>query len=121
MKQSFGILMYRIILAELQFLLVHPGGPFFKNKDAGVWSIPKGEGDGKESPLDTAKREFKEEIGFTPTGKFIELTPILQRGGKTIDIPEVDKGGWFNMEEARLKINERQVPLLEELQEIIKK
>ena len=150
MKQSFGILMYRITAAELEFLLVHPGGPFYKNKDTGIWSVPKGEGNGDESPLDTAKREFAEETGFTPTGNFIKLTPILQKGGKqvfcwavegdfdettiisntfpmewppksgkTINIPEVDKGAWFNLEQASVRINERQVPLLEELRDIL--
>src|SRR5262249_46225432 len=69
---------------ELQVLLAHPGGPFFKNKDEGAWTIPKGEIDRGEDLLEAAKREFKEEIGVTPTGPFIALTPITQKGGKLV-------------------------------------
>lgn len=83
-KQSAGILLYRIVDNQFQVFLVHPGGPFFKNKDEGSWSIPKGEfGDG-ENPLDAAKREFLEETGQTIGGNFIELAPIHQKGGKTV-------------------------------------
>ena len=64
-KQSAGILLYRIVSSRLQVLLVHPGGPFFKNKDDGSWSIPKGEFTEDECPLDAAKREFLEETDFT--------------------------------------------------------
>ena len=83
-KQSAGILLYRIVDNQFQVFLVHPGGPFFKNKDEGSWSIPKGEfGDG-ENPLDAAKREFLEETGQTIGANLIELAPIHQKGGKTV-------------------------------------
>ena len=76
--------MYRIHGGTLQVLLAHPGGPFFKNKDEGAWSIPKGEVEPGEDLLDTAKREFEEETGITPKGPFIALTPITQKGGKIV-------------------------------------
>jgi len=82
-KQSAGILAFRKT-DDLEFFLVHLGGPFFKNKDAGVWSIPKGEFDETEGALIAAKREFYEETGFVLNGNFIELTPIKQKGGKTV-------------------------------------
>ena len=138
--------MYRLRNAELEFLLVHPGGPFWKGKDIGVWTIPKGEMHPDEDPLITAKREFEEELGFKPQGKFIELTPIQQKGGKIIRawafegdcdpaqtrsntfslewpprsgricaFPEVDQAAFFNLKEAREKINPAQAALLAEL------
>jgi predicted NUDIX family NTP pyrophosphohydrolase len=76
--------MYRIYGGTLQVLLAHPGGPFFKNKDEGAWSIPKGEVEPGEDLLETAKREFEEETGITPKGPFIALTPITQKGGKIV-------------------------------------
>jgi predicted NUDIX family NTP pyrophosphohydrolase len=83
-KQSAGILMFRFYQKELQVLLVHPGGPFFKNKDAGSWSIPKGEFGPGEEPLSAAIREFTEELGTVPEGNFIPLTKIVQKGGKSV-------------------------------------
>jgi predicted NUDIX family NTP pyrophosphohydrolase len=83
-KTSAGLLMYRLREGELEFFLVHPGGPFFKNKDAGAWTIPKGEPQPGEPPLSTAKREFEEELGFPPEGTFVELKPIQQKGGKIV-------------------------------------
>jgi predicted NUDIX family NTP pyrophosphohydrolase len=83
-KQSAGILLYRETEGKLQVFLVHPGGPFFKNKDDGGWSIPKGEFLDDEDPLEAAKREFKEETGQVITGKFIPLNPITQKGGKKV-------------------------------------
>ena len=65
---SAELLMYRIYDGKLQVLLAHPGGPYFKNKDEGAWSIPKGEVEPGEDLLETAKREFEEETGVTPTG-----------------------------------------------------
>lgn len=81
---SAGLLMYRIQEGKLQVLLAHPGGPLFQNKDEGVWTIPKGEIEPSEDLLECAKREFKEETGVTPTGPFIALTPIKQKGGKIV-------------------------------------
>ena len=83
-RVSAGLLMYRIQDGKLQVLLAHPGGPFFKNKDDGAWTIPKGELESGEDMLEAAKREFEEETGVTPTGPFIELTPIKQKGGKIV-------------------------------------
>ena len=65
-------------------LLAHPGGPYFKNKDELAWTIPKGEIEQGEDLLEAAKREFEEETGVTPTGPFIALTPIKQKGGKIV-------------------------------------
>jgi len=83
-KQSAGVLLYRIVDGLLQVFLVHPGGPFFKNKDDGSWSIPKGEFAEDENPLDAAKREVLEETGQSIDGNFIELKPIQQKGGKIV-------------------------------------
>lgn len=83
-KQSAGILLYRKTEGKLQVFLVHPGGPFFKNKDDGGWSIPKGEFLDDEDPLKAAKREFEEETGQGIIGKFIHLNPIIQKGGKKV-------------------------------------
>lgn len=82
-KQSAGILLYRQ-KKSIEFLLAHPGGPFWKNKDAGSWSIPKGEFLENEEPLAAAIREFGEETGIVLTGKFIELQPVKQASGKMV-------------------------------------
>jgi predicted NUDIX family NTP pyrophosphohydrolase len=146
-KTSAGLLLYRFHNGMLQFLLVHPGGPFWKNKDDGAWTIPKGELTEGEEPVAAAIREFEEELGFKPTGPFIELTPIKQKAGKVVhawgfegdcepsqiksntftmewpprsgkqaEFLEVDRAGFFNLEDAKAKINPAQIPLLEELQ-----
>lgn len=84
MKQSAGILLYRLGNGELEVFLAHPGGPYWVKKDAGAWTIPKGEiGDGEE-PLEAAKREFAEEIGVRLEGDFVELKPIRQKSGKMV-------------------------------------
>jgi predicted NUDIX family NTP pyrophosphohydrolase len=83
-KQSAGILLYRKINQQLQIFLVHPGGPFFKNKDAGAWSIPKGEFLEDENPLAAAKREFQEETGQAIEGDFVLLKPVTIKSGKII-------------------------------------
>jgi len=81
---SAGLLMYRVKAGKLQVLLAHPGGPFYKKKDLGAWSIPKGEVDPGEDLLEAAKREFAEETGITPSGEFVSLSPVKQRSGKII-------------------------------------
>lgn len=83
-KVSAGLLMFRIRGGKLQLFLVHPGGPFWVKKDTGAWSIPKGEVQGDNSLLETAVREFEEEIGFKPEAEFIDLGEVKQRGGKTV-------------------------------------
>ncbi|WP_259069354.1 NUDIX domain-containing protein [Mucilaginibacter sp. X4EP1] len=145
-KQSAGILLFRIKNTQLQVFLVHPGGPFFKNKDAGAWSIPKGEFLDDEDTQTAAKREFFEETGFNVDGDFIPLNPVVLKSGKKVyawalegyidhenivsnlfelewppksgkiqSFPEVDRAGWFDMEEARIKINTGQVAFIDEL------
>jgi len=84
LKQSAGVLLFRRIGREIEVLLAHPGGPFWKNKDDRAWSIPKGEYAENEDPLAAAKREFTEETGLTPSGDFIPLGEIRQPGGKAV-------------------------------------
>jgi len=146
-KQSAGILLYRFEDDSLEVFLVHPGGPFFKNKDAGVWSIPKGEFLNDEDALSAARREFKEETGFDVDGEFTPLKAVKLKSGKVVFawalqgdvdesqvvsntfemewppksgkkmmIPEVDRGGWFTIEEAAVKLNPAQVALVKQLQ-----
>lgn len=146
-KKSAGILLYRFHNKLPEVLLVHPGGPFWKKKDEGSWSIPKGEFEENEDPLDAAKREVQEELGIKVQGEFIELTPVKQKSGKLIyawsvkgsfdpakiksntfetewppksgrkiKFPEIDKAGWFTINEAKKKIVSGQIPLLDELQ-----
>jgi len=76
--------MYRTVDERLEFLLVHPGGPYWKNKDEGVWSIPKGEPSPDEDLFAVAQREFEEEVGFKARGEFVQLSPIKQKGGKVV-------------------------------------
>ena len=105
-KQSAGILLYRKTEGKLQVFLVHPGGPFFKNKDEGSWSVPKGEFLDDEDPLEAAKREFEEETGQAITGNFTGLKPITQKGGKKVHVwaiaGDIDhltiKSNFFEME-----------------------
>jgi predicted NUDIX family NTP pyrophosphohydrolase len=83
-KQSAGLLLFRRADAGLQVLLAHPGGPFWKGREAGAWTIPKGGVHAGESPLDAAIREFREETGFEPAPPFIPLGAIVQRSGKVV-------------------------------------
>jgi predicted NUDIX family NTP pyrophosphohydrolase len=83
-KQSAGFLMYRRCDGAVEVFLVHPGGPFWAKKDLGSWSIPKGEYDPGESPLEVAKREFEEETGFPAIGKFRPLASLKQPSGKVV-------------------------------------
>src|SRR5687767_3391937 len=149
-KQSAGLLFFRIHKSGLEVLLVHPGGPFWSKKDAGAWTIPKGEIEEGEDPLAAAIREVKEETGITAEGKFILLSPIKQKGGKIVHawalekdtdasgiksnefemewpprsgkkrtFPEIDKAGWFNLDEANIKILEAQRPFIHDLQTLL--
>jgi predicted NUDIX family NTP pyrophosphohydrolase len=83
-RTSAGLLMYRRRGPSFEVLLVHPGGPFWRNKDEGAWSIPKGEADEAEDLFEAARREFEEETAFRPSGEFIPLSPIKQKSGKTV-------------------------------------
>lgn len=145
-KQSAGILLYKKANQRVQIFLVHPGGPFFKNKNLGVWSIPKGELLANEDPLVAAKREFREETGTAIEGNFVPLNPVILKSGKKVfawavegdlnektifsnlfevewppksgkqqSFPEIDRAGWFDVEEALLKINGAQANFISEL------
>jgi predicted NUDIX family NTP pyrophosphohydrolase len=153
-KKSAGILWYRIQNNGMEVFLVHPGGPFWRNKDVGTWSIPKGEFEEGEDPLQAAKREMKEETGIDAnrvcTSLFIELKPVRQKSGKIIyawtaqgdfnaseltsnsfelewppksgknaTFPEVDKGEWFTIGEAKKRILSYQLPLIIQLEEVV--
>jgi len=84
-KKSAGLLLYRMDKDVIEVLLVHPGGPFWRNKDEGAWTVPKGEFTDDEQPLAAAKREFKEETGSSPpSGEYLPLTPIKQKNGKIV-------------------------------------
>jgi predicted NUDIX family NTP pyrophosphohydrolase len=140
--------MFRRSDSEVEVFLVHPGGPFWAKKDAGAWSIPKGEYAENEDPLEAAKREFQEETGFRPQGRFIGLSEVKQPGGKAIsgwafegdcdptklksntfvtewpprsghriEAPEIDRGAWFPVEEARARLLIGQRPFLDRLLE----
>jgi predicted NUDIX family NTP pyrophosphohydrolase len=138
-KTSAGLLLYRETNGALEVFLVHPGGPFWAKKDEGAWSIPKGEFEPDEDPLAAARREFTEETGFTVDGEFLPLTALKQRSGKTVyawavrgdcdaaliksntftfqgrEFPEVDRAGWFGLEEAKDRILPGQAGFLDEL------
>ena len=84
-KRSAGILLYRVGPGGPEVLLVHPGGPFWARRDAGVWSIPKGEYDDGDDPRACALREFEEETGTAlPPGELIDLGSVTQRSGKVV-------------------------------------
>ena len=83
-KRSAGLLMYRRSRGILEVLLVHPGGPFWIKKDAGAWSVPKGEYEAGEEALAAAVREFQEETGLVAGGPYTPLAPIRQQGGKVV-------------------------------------
>jgi predicted NUDIX family NTP pyrophosphohydrolase len=141
-KTSAGLLLYRDSNGVLEVFLVHPGGPFWAKKDEGAWSIPKGEFEPGEDPLAAARREFTEETSFPITGEFVPLTPLKQRSGKIVhafavrgdcdpaliksntftfqgrEFPEVDRAGWFGLEEAQQRILPGQAGFLDELRSL---
>ena len=106
-KRSAGILLYRLNGSEPEVLLVHPGGPFWANKDEGAWSIPKGEYDDAEDPQACARREFQEETGteLAPS-ELAELGSVKQKSGKHVSAwaaegdldPETINSNTFEME-----------------------
>ena len=83
-RTSAGLLLFRRRGGSLEVLLVHPGGPFWKDQDWAAWSIPKGEFEDGEPALDAARREFEEETGFVAAGPFTPLLPLRQKSGKVI-------------------------------------
>jgi predicted NUDIX family NTP pyrophosphohydrolase len=82
--ESAGLLLFRRTGDGLEVFLAHPGGPFWKNKDMGAWTIPKGLVDEGEELLDAARREFREETGLEPSGPFLPLGDVRQKAGKRV-------------------------------------
>lgn len=149
-KQSAGLILYRRYQDAWQIFLVHPGGPYWKTKDRGAWSIPKGQFEPGEDPLAAARREFTEETSLALAGPFVPLTPVKQPGGKTVhawtvegdcdpagirsntfsmewpprsgrqrEFPEVDRAGWFGLNEARERITKGQRGFLDQLRALL--
>jgi predicted NUDIX family NTP pyrophosphohydrolase len=150
-RRSAGILLYRSANGGIEVLLAHPGGPVWAKRDAGAWSVPKGEIEEGEDAWAVARREFEEETGHpAPDGAAIELGEITQKGGKVvvawalegdldpatahsntfpfqwppksgryITIPEIDRVEWFSPDEARLRIKDTQIPLIDRLLEAL--
>ena len=144
-RESAGILLHRAGATEV--LLVHPGGPFWARKDAGAWSIPKGEVEEGEAPQAAARREFAEETGTTlPEQELAPLGTVKLKSGKVVHgfavegdldpeaivsstfelewpprsgrigtFPEVDRAGWFGLDEAREKLNPAQAAFVDRL------
>ncbi len=148
-ERSAGLLAYRR-RNEIECLLAHPGGPFWRKRDAGAWTIPKGIVEPGSDLLATAQREFTEETGFVAEGTFVPLEPVRQKSGKTVhafavaadfpaerftsnefemewppgsgrkrSFPEIDRLGWFSLEEALNKIIAYQQPFLRQLRAIV--
>jgi predicted NUDIX family NTP pyrophosphohydrolase len=148
MKKSAGILIYRKKNGKVQVFLVHPGGPFWKNKDLNSWSIPKGEVENEENLKNTAIREFEEETGIVLTdedkekifylgevkskNKIVYVFALEKDLGDNIEIrsnlvktefeefPEVDKGEYFDLEVAREKLVSYQKELIEIIRSSLK-
>jgi predicted NUDIX family NTP pyrophosphohydrolase len=148
-KRSAGILLHRVADGAVQVLLVHPGGPFWARRDAGVWSIPKGEYEDGDDPRACALREFEEETGTAlPPIELTDLGELKQKSGKLVrafaaegnldaeavtsntfemewpprsgriaEFPEIDRAGWFDIEEARDKLVPAQAEFLDRLLE----
>jgi predicted NUDIX family NTP pyrophosphohydrolase len=143
-KRSAGLLLFRRRSDEVEVFLVHPGGPFWANKDLGAWTIPKGEYLEDEDAIHAARREFQEETGFSAPAQLFALGEIRQASGKMVkawagegdcdparlvsnvcevewpprsrrmvEIPEIDRGAWFTIEQARRRILKSQEPFLD--------
>jgi predicted NUDIX family NTP pyrophosphohydrolase len=146
--KSAGVLLYKHEGGTLKVLLVHPGGPFWAKKDAGAWSIPKGEYVDGEEPEAAARREFEEELGIAVAGELRPLGEAVQpsrkrvtafaaegdldvgairsntfeiewppKSGRRQSFPEVDRAGWFTLDDAREKILPAQRVFLDRLRE----
>ena len=144
-RLSAGLLMFRRRELGVEVFLVHPGGPIWRKKDVGAWSIPKGEVLAGEDDLAAARREFEEETGIKPAGQFVSLGEIKQPSGKVViawafegdgkpaihsntfsmewppksgrtrEFPEVDRAEWFSLNDARDRIHRGQIGFLDEL------
>ena len=146
-QRSAGVLLYRRKDRDIEVLLVHPGGPYWTRKDAGAWSLPKGEVEEGEDPRTAALREFAEETGTRlpdgaleplgsvklKSGKLVHAFAVAgdldpqaivsstfelewpPRSGRTRTFPEVDRAGWFGLDEAREKLLEAQRPFLDRI------
>ena len=90
-RRSAGILLFRRGSGGVEVLLGHMGGPFWARRDAGAWSVPKGEYEPDEEPLAAARREFQEELGLpVPAGDLVELGSVTQSGGKVVTVWAVE-------------------------------
>lgn len=149
MVKTAGILAYRRRKGTVEVFLVHPGGPFWMNKDVHAWSMPKGEFT-DEPPLEAARREFEEETGQVIDGPFIPLPPVRARGktiyafaveseqpdphhihsnsfemewppnsGRKVEFPEVDDAAWVPLDQAAEKIHKNQQGVLVELKKLL--
>jgi predicted NUDIX family NTP pyrophosphohydrolase len=146
-RRSAGLLLYRRTGDHLEVLLAHPGGPLWTKRDAGAWTVPKGEVEPGEDPPAVARREFEEETGHrVPGGELVSLGEIRQKSGKYVvawgaegdldpataksntfplewppgsgdwvDVPEIDRVAWFDLEEARTRLNPAQVEFIDRL------
>jgi len=144
-RLSAGLLMFRRWKPRVEVFLVHPGGPLWRKKDFGAWSIPKGEVLAGEDFLTTARREFEEETGIKPAGEFIGLGEIKQPSGKIViawafegnctpairsntfsiawppksgraqKFPKVNRAEWFSLNDARDRIHRGQIGFLDKL------
>ena len=147
-RHSAGLLLYRVTRdGGVEVLLGHPGGPLWATRDAGYWTVPKGEIEKGEDPWAVARREFEEETGHpAPDGDPIALGDIRQKGGKLVTawalegdldpatassntfllewpprsgrrmvVPEIDRVAWFDPDEARRRIKDTQIPLIDRL------
>lgn len=153
--KAAGIILYRKTNGSLEVLLVHPGGPFWRNKDEGFWSLPKGRaenGEENDELLAVAKREFEEETGFSaPEGPYVFVGEAVRdkdkksvrawacegdldaaniksnlievewppKTGKKIEVPEIDRGMFVGLEEAKRKISAYMVPILEQFEKLV--
>ena len=150
-RVSAGLLMFRKRESEAEVFLVHPGGPLWRKKDLGAWSIPKGEVAPGEDKFAAAQREFEEETRIKPEGQFISLGERKQQSGKIVaawafegdcspnissntfpmewppksgrtkTFPEVDRAEWFSLAEARHRIHSGQVSFLDALATLLLK
>ena len=100
-KRSAGVLLYRRGATGIEVFLVHPGGPYWAKKDAGAWSVPKGECEPGEDGLAAARRELAEETGLAPDGNFLGLGSFRQSSAKRVEVWAVEG----DADPARLKAN----------------